>query len=171
MEIRIVPIKTGNKSKYYSYFVDNFTKKDLKELKQTFEQIKGNPVLGVMIDVSNIKKLSNRKNKINERGYVDENGQIKAYGMIAKALASFLSVNDITGVYFTIKEQDDKVYVTFKDISVSRSYKTANEDINKNKDMDGDEDNNNETNATIVPTMPTNSEVETINVRTNEAEH
>ena len=137
MEIKVVPIiengSSGSRSKYYSYFVNNFTKEDLEELKQALEQIKGNPVLGVMIDISEVKKLGDRKNKISERGYVDENGQVKPYGTIAKALAAFLLANDIKGVYFTIKEQDDKVYVTFKDISVSRSYRSKVETEVENK--------------------------------------
>ena len=122
MEIKIVPTagNASNRSKYYTYFTEIFSKEDLEKLHQSIDQIKGNPLLGVMIDITGVKSFSERKNKISERGYITEDGKIKTYGTVAKALASFLSTNNIKGVYFVVREQEEKVYVTFKDLDVNK---------------------------------------------------
>lgn len=119
MEIKVVHItgKTGNRSKYLPYFLETFTDDAIEQLKQSLEQIRGKPTLGIMFDISDIKEFSARKNTINERGLISEDGQVKTYGTIANALAKFLLSHGIKGVSFTIKEQNDKVYVTIKDIS------------------------------------------------------
>jgi len=124
MEIKIVPITTGRigtKSKYLSYFTERFTDDDIENLKQALSQIKNNPTLGVMIDISDIKEFSGRHNKISERGQITEDGQTKTYGTIARAFATFLNLHGIRGVYFVIRERDDKVYVTIKDLSSQKA--------------------------------------------------
>ena len=124
MEIKVVPVlgKTGsNRSKYFSFLAELFTEQDIENLKQSLEQVRGNPTLGVMVDISGIKSLSDRKNKISERGYITNDGQIRTYGTIAKALAALLHMHGIKDVYFVIKEYEDKVYVTFRDLQSYRA--------------------------------------------------
>ena len=123
MEIKVVPIisRAGNKSKYFSYWMETFTEEHIQKLKESIEQIRGKS-LGIEVDITDIKKLSNRKNKIHERGMIFEDGQIKAFGPIVKSLATFLSTHDVRGVYILIKEDDNgKVRVIIKDLATHKA--------------------------------------------------
>jgi len=120
MEIKIVPIIGSNKagtsrSKYMQFFSELFTEENLKKLKQSLEQIRGNPSLGIMIDITDVKNISTRKNKISERGILPSHGEPKAHGTIANALLKFFAAHNITDIQFTIRERDDgKVYLIIK---------------------------------------------------------
>jgi len=106
--------------------METFTEEHIQKLKETIEQIRGK-TLGIEIDITDVKKLSNRKNKIHERGMIlFEDGQIKAFGPIVKSLATFLSMNDIRDIYILIKEDDNgKVHVIIKDLATHK-VKTTN---------------------------------------------
>ena len=128
MEIKVVPIisRTGNRSKYFSYWMETFTEEHIQKLKEAIEQIRGK-TLGIEIDITDVKKLSNRKNKIHERGMIFEDGQIKAFGPIVKSLATFLSMHGIRDIYILIKEDDSgKVHAIIKDLATHRAKVTAN---------------------------------------------
>jgi len=123
MEIKVVPIisRTGNRSKYFKYWMEIFTEEHIQKLKESIEHIRGKS-LGIEIDITDVKKLSNRKNKIHERGMILEDGQIKAFGPIVKSLATFLSTHNIRNVYILIKEDDNgKVHVIIKDLTTHRT--------------------------------------------------
>jgi len=131
MEIKIVPIVGGNKtsvsrSKYMQFFSELFTEENLERLKQSLEQIRGNPSLGIMIDITDVKNISVRKNKISERGVLPSHGEPKAHGTIANALLKFFAIHNITDIQFTIKERDDgKVYLIIRSIDHTKSTKNT----------------------------------------------
>ena len=118
MEIKVV-YDAGKKSKYNDFWIKLFNDESIEELKKSIEKIRGRH-LGLVIDLAEINTYGNRKNKINERGYITENGQITAYGSIAKSLAAYLKVLGINNIYFTIKESNDSIDLTIKDLNIHR---------------------------------------------------
>lgn len=133
MEIKIIPIISksgGSRSKYLPYFAERFTEDVIENIKRSLEQIKNNPNLGIVIDITDIKQISERKNKINERGLITEDGQTKVYGTIVNALIQYFLIHDIKGVYILIREQDDKVQLIIKDASTYKQKQTVSSTSN-----------------------------------------